>query len=150
MRWNLFKTKVWKTKEERPERVALRLEFGVMDRQGSVRSIEAEMLFREGQQYEENHAFAKALESYRRAAAVEPDRAAVHLRIGLALSKMGRWHEAVDAYVEAIRLDPQQSEAHLNLGFVYYEMGLEDRAEAEFECARNLGGLADPPGKMRF
>jgi Flp pilus assembly protein TadD len=121
-----------------------------MDRQGNVRSIEAEMLFREGQQYQENLAFAKALESYRRAAALEPDRSAVYLRIGLVLSKLGRWDEAANAYVEAIRLDPQGSEAHLNLGFVYYEMGLEERAQAEFECARNLGGLADPPGKMRF
>jgi tetratricopeptide (TPR) repeat protein len=121
-----------------------------MDRTGNVRSIEAEMLLREGQQYQENLAYEKALESYQRAAALEPDRAVVHLRIGLVLSKLGRWPDAVTAFLEAIRLDPQQSEAHLNLGFVYYEMGMEECAQAEFELARKLAGLADPPGKMRF
>jgi len=150
MLWNRFKTKLRKMKEERPDHAALRLKFWVMEGQGQIRSIEAEMLFREGQQYQAHHAFAKALESYQRAALLEPDRPAVHLKMGLVLSKLGRWKEAVDAYLEAIRLDPQQAEAHLNLGFVYYEMGLDARAQVEFQYARDLGGLADPPGKMRF
>lgn len=150
MLWNRFKRKLRNTKEERLEQAALRLKFWVMERQSNLHSMEAELLFREGQHYQAHHAFSKALESYQKAALLEPERPAVYLRMGVVLSKLGRWKEAANAYAEAIRLDPQQSEAHLNLGFVYYELGLDERAQAELQCARDLCGLADPHGKMRF
>src|SRR5262249_806941 len=99
---------------------------------------------------QENHSFLKALESYQRAAVLDPDRAAVHFRMGMVLSKLGRWPEAVDAYLEVIRLQPTHAEAHLNLGFVYYELALASHSEEAFDRARQLGSLADASGKMRF
>jgi len=121
-----------------------------METHNKVRSIDAEMLFREGQQYQERHAFKKALESYQRAVRLEPNRAAVHFRVGMVLSKLGRWSEALQAYLEAIRLEPESGEAYLNLGFVYYELGHDQQAQAAFERARALGGVANSDPKMRF
>src|SRR5215831_1930054 len=121
-----------------------------METCSKVRTIDAEMLFRDGQHYQDRHAFAKALESYERAAALDPDRTAVHFRRGLVLSKLGRWAEAVKAYREVLRLEPEHAETYLNLGFVYYELGQDQRAQDAFERARQLGGLANPSEKMRF
>ena len=104
-----------------------------------IRSIEGEMLFREGRQYEEQDALGKALESYQRAARLEPERPLLHFNIGKVLAKLGRWSEAVDAYGEALRLEPHNAEAHLNLAFIYYELGLDQRAQDEFQRARSLG-----------
>src|SRR5215472_4013284 len=115
-----------------------------MNTHNKVRSIDAEMLFREGQQFQEHDAFAKALESYQRAKALDPTRSALHFQIGVVLAKLGRWSEAEQAYLEAIRLEPNRMESHLNLGFVYYELGLDQRAQDEFEHARRLSGLANP------
>ena len=120
-----------------------------MDTRNNVRDIGAEMLFREGQQYQDHHAFEKALESYQRAAALDPNHASAFFRMGVVLSKLGRWSEAANAYLQSIQLRPEYGEAHLNLGFVYYEMGQDRQAEEAFETARRLGGLADPAGKMR-
>ena len=119
----------------------------VMETHDKVRSFDAEMLLREGQQLQDNHAFTKALESYQRAATLEPSRPELHFRIGIVLSKLGRWADAASAYLEAIRLNPEYTEAHVNLGFVYYEMGLDQQAQEMFERARSLGGLANPAGK---
>jgi tetratricopeptide (TPR) repeat protein len=121
-----------------------------MDTHNKVRNIEAEMLFREGQQYQDHESFDKALETYQRAALLDPDRAALHFRIGLVLSKLGRWSEAEKAYLEVIRLEPDNPETHQNLGFVYYELGQDQLAQDAFARARQLGGLANPAGKMRF
>ena len=120
-----------------------------METRNKVRSFDAEMLFREGQQLQDNQAFEKALEAYAQAAGLEPERAVLHFRIGVVLAKLGRWADSARAYLEAIRLDPDYAEAHLNLAFVYYEMGLDQRAQDMFQRAQKLGGLADSAGKVR-
>ena len=121
-----------------------------METRNKVRSFDAEMLFREGQQLQENQAFEKALESFQRAVQLEPDRSVLHFRIGVVLAKLGRFSESARAYLEAIRLNPDYAEAHLNLAFVYYEMGLDQRAQDMFRRAQNLGGVADSAGKVKF
>jgi tetratricopeptide (TPR) repeat protein len=121
-----------------------------MNSQDKIRDISAEILLREGRQYQDHQSFRKALESYQRAAALEPRYEPVHFSMGVVLAKMGRWSEAIAAYREAIRLLPEDTEAHLNLGFVYYELGLDEQAQDSFARARELGGLAKPAAKMRF
>jgi tetratricopeptide (TPR) repeat protein len=122
-----------------------------MPRQTKTRDVRAEILLREGKQNEDRHALKKALESYQRAAALDPQCAAAHYRMGVVLGCLGRWPEAAAAYEEAIRLQPEDGNAYLNLGFVYYEQGRDSQAQECFRRARELGsGLANPAGKMQF
>jgi len=116
----------------------------------NVRDINAELLIREGQRYEERLAFAKALDAYWQAAKLEPEHAPIHFNIGFVLSKLGRWSEAANSYREAIRLRPSDTQAYINLGFVYYELGLDEEAQQCFNRARDLGGLANGAEKMQF
>ncbi len=121
-----------------------------MNSHDNTSRFDAEILLREGQQFQDHHAFGKALEAYRQAATLQPDRGVIHFSMGVVLAKLGKWAEAGTGYREAIRLRPNDTEAHLNLGFVYYELGLDTEAQNEFEHAKTLGGLAKPAGKMRF
>jgi tetratricopeptide (TPR) repeat protein len=122
-----------------------------MLRRNKTRDIRAEILLREGKQSEDRHSLKKALESYERAAALDPECAAAHYRMGVVLGRLGRWPEAATAYQEAIRLQPEDGDAYLNLGFVYYEQGRDEQAQLCFQRARELGsGLAKPATKMRF
>lgn len=130
--------------------LVLRVDFWEMNPQDKIRDLNAEILLREGRQYQDHQSLGKALESFQRAARLEPKHGPVHFSMGVVLAKMGRWSEAIMAYREAIRLRPDDTEAHLNLGFVYYELGLDEQAQLCFDRARELGGLAKPAGKMRF
>jgi tetratricopeptide (TPR) repeat protein len=58
------------------------------------------------------------LERCQRAVEEEPDRAANHYNLGLALTVSGRVKQAEDAYLRAVELDPDLVQAWVNLGGV--------------------------------
>jgi Flp pilus assembly protein TadD len=121
-----------------------------MNSPDTPRSVNVELLFREGQEYQAHHSYGKALELFTMAAALKPDHAGVHYQMGVVLGKMGRWNDAARAYETATRLQPEHTESHVNLGFVYYELGRDTEARAEFDRAKDLGGLAKSARKMPF
>ncbi len=115
-----------------------------MSTQGNIRDLNAEILLRQGRQYQEALVLEKALDCFQRAKALDPTYSAIHFSLGVVLGKLGRWGEAAAAYREAIRLRPSYTEAYSNLGFVLYEMGLDSEAQESFKRAADLGGLAKP------
>jgi tetratricopeptide (TPR) repeat protein len=106
---------------------------------------DAEIYFREGEQYREREAHGKALECFEQAIRRNPSHAAALFAKGMVLAKIGRWLDAAAAYREAVRLNPENAEAHLNLGFVYYELGYDEEARQAFETAQRYNPALHPP-----
>ncbi len=93
------------------------------------------------------------LESGRPAAALAPLRAMLrispgyvhgHIKLGIALSQLGRYAEATHEYETALRLQPDEPSAHLNYGVTLAESGRLSEAIREFRRA-----VALTPGDAR-
>jgi hypothetical protein len=66
----------------------------------------AQALFNLGDYFASVDDLDAAVENYRRAAEIEPDRAEIHLHLSFALSRQGRGREAVRHRFRALELDP--------------------------------------------
>jgi superkiller protein 3 len=64
-------------------------------------SYRARAAFERGQEWEEQDNLTKAINAYREAAAIEPDWAVPHQRLGTLYLEMGRYDEAAAAYRQA-------------------------------------------------
>ena len=60
--------------------------------------------------------YAGAIENYRRALALQPDRADIRTNLASAYQKEGRYPEAVAELRKAVALDPGDAKAHMSLG----------------------------------
>ncbi|HZT52290.1 MAG TPA: tetratricopeptide repeat protein [Stellaceae bacterium] len=93
--------------------------------------------------------------AYRRAAALDPNRAEIHCNLGLVLQGQGRLPEAAAAFRRAVALAPDLREAQFNLGIALCELGeaaaavpvlqrattlLPDYAEAHYNLGNALRG----------
>jgi tetratricopeptide (TPR) repeat protein len=67
-----------------------------------------------------------ALEQFRQALVLKPDRAATYRNLGLALEALGRRDEAIDAYREGLRLAPQSLALRLSLATALLAAGRLD------------------------
>ena len=65
----------------------------------------------------------RAVAAAREAIRLQPDDAAAHYNLGVALDGQGKLDEAVAEYREAIRLQPDFAEAHFNLGIALATRG---------------------------
>ena len=63
---------------------------------------------------------AKAIETERRAIAINPGLADAHRWLGLSLLTLGRYDEAIEAIKEAARLEPGDANVYLALGRAYW------------------------------
>ena len=79
---------------------------------------------------------AEALDSYGRAAALDPGRAATHLDTALPLARLGRHAEALASCARASNLDPSLPDAHLVGADIL--AGLGRTAEALASCDRAI------------
>ena len=59
--------------------------------------------------------YDEALSCYEKSAALQPDLAPTHARIGSALQELGRIEEAHRAFAQAVALDPRNTQLHLLL-----------------------------------
>ena len=75
----------------------------------------------------------------------DPDDALAHRRLGLVLTRMGRYDEGVRELERAISLAPSEPEYRQELADAYAASGDPDRAEAELEKAVSL--TAEPARK---
>lgn len=94
--------------------------------------------------------FAEAAETLRRAAELDPNRAAVHAELGSVLAERGQLDDAIASLREAVRLEPQMGRAQYNLGTILghlgrfreaipcYEQALANDAE-DADLQNNLG-----------
>ena len=68
--------------------------------------------------------YEEAIESYRRAIAINPDYSEAHCNLGCALSKMERYKDGAESFRRAIAINPDYSEAHCNLAVSYTHLTL--------------------------
>ena len=81
--------------------------------------------------------YEKAVETYRRAIALNPDVARMHFNLGGALLRLGRFEEARAALDDSIRISPAP-QAFSNLGVAHYLLGRFPEAAASFQRAVDL------------
>ncbi len=87
--------------------------------------------------------FAKAIPELERAAAAQPDDAALLFALGLALSREKRLGPAADALTKAATLLPNEVGVWRELGYVHERAGRKDAAIAAYERAAALTGGRD-------
>src|SRR3979411_1062110 len=81
----------------------------------------------------------EAEEHFRRAATLQPDRAASRNALGVALASQGRAREAEAEFQEAARLSPRLVDAPANLGVLYTRQGRFEEAIVPPRRALALG-----------
>jgi len=79
-----------------------------------------------------------ALQSYRRAAAIDPKERDIYLHMGIALDKLGRVKSGRKKLEKAIRLRPGYWYGYANLGLSHYSQGEFRQAEPLFRKAAEL------------
>lgn len=98
----------------------------------------AQSYYRLGIIREDKGDLAGAMESYRRSLAIDRSIAAVHLNLGILLSRQHRYQEAKQELLEALDLDPDYARAYYNLGLVYSEEAVNDSALLMMDKALEL------------
>ncbi len=125
---------------EQPNKAIEHLKRLLADRPKDVR-----LLLDIGGAYQYKHDYARALEHYERARAVEPDSPAV--REALASAHDGSGHrlvesklfdKAIDEYRQAVELEPGDASHWIGLGEAWIGMKRTDEAEAAFRQADRL------------
>ena len=62
-----------------------------------------------------------AIDAYKAALAIQPDRGDVHSNLGAAYAKLGQFDDAVKEYDAALKLDPGNTQIRMNLALAYYK-----------------------------
>jgi tetratricopeptide (TPR) repeat protein len=122
--------------EASPDDPALLLRLGILDlsagrpdraeealRRAAAAAPSAEALEGLGAALNRLGRFGEALDPLRRAAELEPGRAAAWNSLGEALGNLGRNHSAAEAFARAIRAQPDFAAAHFNLGLTLRALG---------------------------
>jgi putative glycosyltransferase (TIGR04372 family) len=76
-----------------------------------------------------------AVASYRKAIALQPDRPEMHLCLGHALNRAGRYEEAAACYRHALALRSSMVEARVALGDVLVHLGQSEEADTHYHQA---------------
>ncbi|MCB5189993.1 tetratricopeptide repeat protein [Methylobacillus arboreus] len=79
--------------------------------------------------------FAEAVQSYRKALAINPSISEIHFNLGSVLSQLGRDDEAVTSYKRAIAISPGLAVAHFNLATLLQKQQLLDEAIQHYRQA---------------
>ncbi len=69
-----------------------------------------------------------AIDTYKAALAVGPDRGDAHSNLGAAYVKLGQYDDAIAQYEAALVLDPMSAPVRLNMALAYYKSARPDRA----------------------
>ena len=80
----------------------------------------------------------QAISAYQKAIALEPNDAATHYNLALALKYSGDAQHAVDEFQEALRLKPKWADAHFGLGAAFYDLHDQAAALKEIRTAVEL------------
>jgi tetratricopeptide (TPR) repeat protein len=91
-----------------------------------------------GNAYDGLKQYNEAAAALKHATEIEPNNAAAHFNLGLALYNGGRYSEAIEAYLAVIKLRPELAGAHFNLGLVYAATHNKEGARAEYDILKKL------------
>jgi tetratricopeptide (TPR) repeat protein len=81
---------------------------------------------------------ADAIAFLQRSVKMNPNVAAYHHDLGLALWSAERIQEAIEAFTTALRLDPRNESAYRLLGHIFDSLGHKDKAMVNFQAAVKL------------
>ncbi|MCL4202553.1 MAG: TIGR03032 family protein [Pirellulaceae bacterium] len=76
----------------------------------------------------------EALQAYRQALEIDPNRAAVHCNLGNLWQELDDQHQAIGSYRQALELDPELVPARQNLGYLLFNHGRTEEAVAVYEA----------------
>jgi len=82
--------------------------------------------------------FDEAINSYRKAASLQPALPDIHFNLGIALANLGKLDEAASSYRKAISIQPRFFEAHGNLGTILQKQGKLEEAVSSYRKAITL------------
>jgi predicted O-linked N-acetylglucosamine transferase (SPINDLY family) len=95
-------------------------------------------LLREAAALRERGRLPEAEAAMRRALALAPDAARVHIQLGVTIASLGRIDEAERLFASAVELDPGDAYARMNLANAYRRRGQLDQALAHYRAAVRL------------
>jgi curved DNA-binding protein CbpA len=111
----------------------------------SIREKSDDEFFKKGIEEFKKGDFKAAVDSFKSATRINPNKAQYWSYLSLTLSKLPHsLKEAEDALLEAIKLEPLNGEHYANLGLLYLRAGLTKRAAGQFEKA-----LKFDPGNVK-
>jgi len=96
------------------------------------------LYFNLGMTYADTGEFDKALHSFERAAAINPENPDVHFGLGMLHQREGRPEMAEEAYLQALSIDAMHRQAHLMLTRLYLDQSRWDEAEEHLKTMRRI------------
>ncbi|HEY0976806.1 MAG TPA: OmpA family protein [Flavobacteriales bacterium] len=90
----------------------------------------------------------EALARYSDAYAVNPENAALNMKMGLCHLNGAQRHKALSYFQQALRLDPNSKRIHFLLGFAYQLNGRWDEAIGEYETQRAITQRSPDPERI--
>jgi tetratricopeptide (TPR) repeat protein len=148
-KWRLLEKGVEKSVvEELTQALVLRLTTGVADAPLPEESAAAskrrlgrdavQALLVEGTQHAARGAEDQAVECFQHALTADPGNVFALNNLGLALCRLGRYHEAGEQFRKAIGVKPNYAEAHCNLGSLLRSLGRFSESEQPLRRALKL------------
>lgn len=110
---------------------------------------DADKLFRRGVDALERNRFDEAAGLLRQAAELAPQWSAVHLALGIALTRMTEIPAAFAALETAIELDPTGFFPHFRLAELYMRVGVPTKAKEELQLAMDLSSAPEQRAMVR-
>src|SRR5579872_2699274 len=87
-----------------------------------------------------------AIDAYRSALTVSPDRADALSNLGAAYAQLGQFDDAVKQYDAALKLDPENTQIRMNLALAYYKSARPNQAVPQLKRVLS----SDPDAKPAY
>ena len=82
--------------------------------------------------------FGQAVETFKKALAMEPDNTNVRFNLALSYEDQEKYEEAIAEYSQVIEKDPDNLAAHLNLGVLYGNIGDTEKEMEEYKAINKI------------
>ncbi|MFQ5777861.1 MAG: tetratricopeptide repeat protein [Terriglobia bacterium] len=108
------------------------------DRVGRERAEQLQRHYNRGNRLLNQGRPEEAIDEFKAALALEPERGSTEALLGMAYAAAGRTDEAREAYQRALALEPREAAHHSNLGALLVRKGKVEEGLARFEKAAQL------------
>ena len=125
---------------QRPQSRRIKLASATNSRAASTQK--AEDYFRRGKEQQAASSYEKAVESYMRAVAFNPDYFQAYCNMGYCYRAAGKYVEAKRCYLTALAINPADAISHYNLANLYRINGQNELAISEYACILDAADTA--------